>query len=111
MDMKPIFRYDGACPLCRAWVKRWKRTSGDAVAYEPFSEGESRASSEFVGADGTVSRGAEGVFRLLATGTDGRWLRWYRQCPPFALACELAYRLVSTCRVCAYEFTKRWVHE
>lgn len=106
-----MFHFDGECAFCRAWVKRWKRTTGDAVEYRPFAAGEKRPTSEFVAADGSVSRGAEGVFRLLATTTRGRLLWWYRRVPPFAAASELLYRLVSSCRVCAYKFTKWLVHE
>ncbi len=88
------------------WVKRWKRTTGEAVEYVPFAVGEKRPSSEFVGTDGVVSPGAEGVFRLFATTTRGRLLWWYRHVPPFVWASEIAYRIVSSCRACAYKFTK-----
>lgn len=80
--------------------------TGDAVEYVPFAPGEKRKSSEFVAADGTVSVGAEGVFRLLATSSSGKLLWWYRRVPPFAWASEIAYRVVSSCRACAYKFTK-----
>jgi len=103
---RPRFYYDGECRFCRLWVKRWKRTTGEAVEYVPFAAGEKRPSSEFVATDGTVSVGAEGVFRLLATSTRGRLLWWYRRVPPFAWASEIAYRMVSSCRACAYKFTK-----
>jgi len=85
-------------------VQRWKRTTREAVEYVPFAE--KRPSSEFVATDGTVSRGAEGVFRLLATSTPGRLLWWYRRVPPFAWASEIAYRTVSSCRVCAWKLTR-----
>lgn len=108
---KPVFHYDGNCAFCRAWVKRWKKATGGAVEYRPFAEGEKRPTSEFVGADGIVSRGSEGVFRLLATTTRGRLLWCYRRVPLFAPLSELVYRLASSCRVCAYKFTKWLVHE
>jgi len=108
---RPLFFYDGSCALCRAWVKRWKRTTGDAVEYRPFADEKKRASSEFVALDGVVSRGAEGVFRLLAMTTRGRLLWWYRRVPLFAPVSELVYKLVSSCRACAYEMTKWIVHE
>lgn len=87
------------------WVKRWKKTTGEAVEYVPFAVGEKKKSSEFVGPDGVVSPGAEGVFRLLSSTTRGRLLWWYRHVPPFAWASEIAYRVVSSCRVCAYKLT------
>lgn len=110
---RPRFYYDANCRFCRLWVMRWKRTTGEAVEYVPFAVGEKRKSSEFVGTDGIVSAGAEGVFRLLAipplagrATTRGRLLWWYRHVPPFAWASEIAYRAVSSCRVCAYKFMR-----
>lgn len=102
---RPRFYYDETCRFCRLWVARWKKTTGESVEYVPFAAGEKRPSSEFVGTDGTVSRGAEGVFRLLATGSSGKLLRWHRNVPPFAWASEIAYRMVSSCRACAWKLT------
>jgi predicted DCC family thiol-disulfide oxidoreductase YuxK len=108
---KPTFHYDGECALCRAWVKRWKRTTGESVEYRPFEPGAKRATSEYVAEDGSVSFGAEGVFRLLSNGSRGRLLWCHDRVPLFASASEFVYRLVSSCRVCAYKFTKWLVHE
>ena len=102
---RPRFYYDAGCRFCRLWVARWEQTTGDAVEYVPFGVGEKKKSSEFVAADGTASIGAEGVFRLLATGSSGRLLSWYRRVPPFAWASEIGYRIVSSCRACAWKLT------
>lgn len=107
---RPVFWYDGTCALCRAWVKRWKRATGDTAEYRPFAEGEKRPTSEFV-QGGMTYRGAEGVFRLLALRSHGRLLWWYRRVPLFAPVSELVYRMASSCRVCTYKFTKWLVHE
>jgi predicted DCC family thiol-disulfide oxidoreductase YuxK len=105
--MKPVFFFDGDCAFCRAWVARWKKTTGEAVEFRPFPLGEKRPSSEFVDADGKVCRGAQGVFRLLATGSRGRLLWCYQHLPLFASVSELVYRAASSCRACAYRLTKR----
>ncbi len=100
----PVFRYDAACAFCRLWVERWKKTTEDRVLYQPFDG--PRKSSEFTDEHGRVSQGAEGVFRLLATSSRGRLLWWYKHVPFFRPLSECGYRLVSSCRVCAYKITK-----
>lgn len=108
---RPKFQYDSTCPFCRAWVKRWRHAVGDAVDFQPFPEGKKPVSSEFVAPDGKTYLGAHGVFQMLATASPGRLLWCYRHLPLFALCSEALYRLVSSCRVCAYKFTKWLVHE
>ncbi|MCZ6572672.1 MAG: dual specificity protein phosphatase family protein, partial [Planctomycetota bacterium] len=34
----PLLVFDGDCGFCRRWVERWKRETGDRVAYTPYQE-------------------------------------------------------------------------
>lgn len=99
-----VFHYDATCAFCRLWVERWKKITKDRVLYTPFDE--PHPSSEYTDENGQVTRGAEGVFRLLASSSKGRLLWWYQHVPLFRPLSEFAYRLVSSCRVCAYKITK-----
>lgn len=102
----PLFLYDGSCPFCRLWAGRWKRRVGVAVEFRPFSAEAGRTSSEFVDAAGRTYRGAEGVFRMLASATPGRLLWCYERIPFFGAISEAVYRALSSCRACAYALTK-----
>ena len=105
---KPLLLYDGDCAFCRAWIERWRRTTGDEVEYASYQEAGERfpeiAAGRFAEAvhliesDGRWSNGAEAVFRSLAHGRGARagagaWL--YRNVPPFAAASEWLYRIVA----------------
>jgi predicted DCC family thiol-disulfide oxidoreductase YuxK/uncharacterized membrane protein YphA (DoxX/SURF4 family) len=105
---KPLLVFDGDCQFCRRWIARWENATGDAVDYLPFQD-ESVASrfpeipqEDFAEAvhlilpDGSVSSGAEAVFRSLSEGGRHRWLlRLYRKASPFADLSELLYEEVA----------------
>ncbi|HZE19363.1 MAG TPA: DCC1-like thiol-disulfide oxidoreductase family protein, partial [Candidatus Angelobacter sp.] len=77
--------YDGTCGFCKRWIERWKRAVLDGADFAPSQEVAARFPSippsafaeavHLIEPDGTVTRGAEAVFRLLAL-TPGRrpWL-------------------------------------
>jgi predicted DCC family thiol-disulfide oxidoreductase YuxK len=103
---KPMLIYDGACDLCKRWIARWRHITGDRIEYEPYQEAMRRfpeiPESEFLEAvhliepDGRRSRGAEAVFRALATvPRRGGWLWAYRRVPGFAAVSERWYRMVA----------------
>ena len=104
---RPVLIFDGDCGFCRRWIARWQAITGDHVEYVPFQEAAARflqvppaAFAEAVHfvdpADGVVSRGAEAVFRSLATVPGkGAWLRLYRHVPGFRFVTERAYRTVA----------------
>ena len=103
---KPVLIYDGACDLCKGWIARWKHITGDRIEYEPYQEARLRfpeiPESAFAEAvhliepDGHISRGAEAVFRALATVPRRRaWLWAYRRVPGFAAVSEWGYRIVA----------------
>lgn len=103
-NMKPIFYYDGSCALCCFWTTRWQRIVGDQVE---FQSKEDLTSSLFVGLDKKESSGAEGVFRLLALDPEySYWLRFYRRSRIVRFGSEILYRIISTCRICAWEVTR-----
>ena len=108
---KPLLIFDGDCQFCRRWIARWKNSTGDAVDYIPFQDGEvARRFPEIpridleeavhlLMPDGTVFRGAEAVFRSLAQGGHHRWLsRIYEKSTVFAEITETLYEEVATHR-------------
>ena len=95
----PIFFYDDTCRFCRLWAARWKRKVGDHVEFRPFPIGEKHASSEFMDEHGQRSVGAEGVFRMLGRERMYAW-------PLVGKISEVVYKVVSSCRPCAYQMTK-----
>lgn len=104
MAGKPVLIYDDGCAFCRLWVKRWQRATGDAVAYRAATEPLPAVTLEL--ANGERYAGAKAVCRLFADVPGRRWLwRAYERMPLFAPLAELAYRVVSSCRECAYRFT------
>ncbi|MGA2174553.1 MAG: lipase maturation factor family protein [Verrucomicrobiota bacterium] len=105
---RPLLVFDGDCQFCRRWVARWKSATGEAVDYLPFQDAAVPARfpeippADFEEAihlilpDGSVSRGAEAVFRSLAEGGRHRWLwRLYQKFPPFAEVSETLYEEVA----------------
>ncbi len=102
----PLLVYDGACGFCKRWVARWSHSTFERVAYAPFQEvaGSHPGIPEaafaeavhLIEPDGSHFRGAEAVFRALAT--DPRragWLWAYRRVPGFSALSEACYRVVA----------------
>src|SRR5438552_6528914 len=100
--------FDGDCDFCRRWIVLWRSSTGDQVEYVPFRSLEvaqrfpeiKRESLEqavhLLEPDGTVSRGAEAVFRSLAYAPGKRWALWfYRNIPGAASVMDFAYRVVA----------------
>src|SRR5437660_380693 len=92
---KPLMLFDGNCHFCRRWIERWRDLTGDAVEYAPFQECAARfpeippedfeRAMHFIETDGTISKGAEAVFRSLDHNRRRRWMRWsYERVPGFA---------------------------
>ena len=115
----PLVVYDGDCSFCKLWVLRWRRRLGGRVAFAPYQEvaphfpalpiERFRAAVQRIEPDGSVSQGAEAVFRTLAAHPRGG-LGWalYRSVPGAAPLFELGYRWVANHRSLLYPPT-RWV--
>ena len=57
--------------------------------------------------DGAIYKGAEAVLHMMAMRSVGRSLLWlYQHIPGFAWFSERIYLLVTSCRACAWKFTK-----
>ena len=120
---KPLVLFDGDCRFCRRWIERWREMTGGAVEYAPYQEAAERfpeiprehfeEALHFIDKDGTVSRGADAVFRSLGSVPAGRCLIWcYQNLPGFAPFTEAAYRLVARNRQLASFFTRAlWGNE
>lgn len=102
----PLMIYDGDCAFCREWIERWRTITGDRVAYLPYQHvatrhpeipvARFREAVHLLEPDGRWSRGAEAVFRSLASVPGHRRWRWsYDHLPGFAWLAEAAYRVVA----------------
>src|SRR5678815_1597696 len=88
----PLLIYDGDCSFCKRWIARWRHLTGDKVDYEPSQTAAERypqiERKEFgksvflVEPDGTISRGAEAVFKSLASAGHARPALWMFQHVP-----------------------------
>ncbi len=108
---RPLLIYDGDCGFCTLWIARWRARTGDRVEYRSSQDvarelpevpsGAFQESVQFIDIDGRRYERAEAVFRSLALGAGaGRALAWmYRKAPPFAAACDSAYRFVASNRM------------
>lgn len=104
---RPVLVFDGDCGFCRLWIERWRRATGDAVAYEPFQSAASRhpevSKEAFVEAihlfeADRTSRGAEAALRALSYAPSlGRLPRLYAA-PGVAPVSEAVYRFVAARR-------------
>ena len=101
--------WDGDCVFCRSWIERWRKTTGDAVAYRPYqealaefpqvSEAACQRAVQLILPDGRVYSGAHAVFRALAeAGRCRRTLALYERAPPFRWLANAAYRFVAANR-------------
>ena len=105
---RPLLVFDGGCPCCGRWIRRWQQVTGDAVEYLPAQD--PRVAAQFpeipraqfdtavqlIDRDGAVYAGAEAVFRTLARNALWRWLlRGYTGFPPFAAVTDRAYCFVA----------------
>jgi predicted DCC family thiol-disulfide oxidoreductase YuxK len=110
--------FDGDCRFCRAWIERWKQTTGDTVEYVPQQD--ARISAQFpeiprerleravhlVDRDGNVTHSAEAVFEALSIGKRSK-LRWaYDYVPGFRSVTEFAYAIVARHRDAAWRMTR-----
>ena len=102
---KPLLIYDGDCAFCKRWVTRWRRLTGEHVDYAPFQEVASQfphvppqhfeKAVHLIEPDGSVTSGAEAVFRTLAYGGKTVPLWFYRHLPGFHGVSERVYRWVA----------------
>lgn len=105
-SIKPLLIFDGYCGFCKRWIGRFRRMTGDRVEYAPsqevgdryrqISQKQFEESVWLVEPNGKISKGAEAVFRALATSRSWKWLLFlYRFLPFFAPISEWMYRFVA----------------
>jgi predicted DCC family thiol-disulfide oxidoreductase YuxK len=103
---RPLLIWDGECSFCRAWIARWRRSTGDRVDYAPYQEVADRFPEiprerfrdavQLIEPDGTRTSGAEAVLRTLAHAPGKGWvLALYRSVPGFAAISNAGYRLIA----------------
>ncbi len=118
---KPLMVFDGDCNFCSAWIRRWRRTTGDAVDYLPAQDPQIAArfpeilrerfdaAVQLIEPDGLVYSGAEAVFSALAKNPNWQWaLRCYETHPVLAKFTERAYEFVASHRSGCSRLT-RWL--
>ena len=103
---KPLLIYDGDCNFCRRWIARWQNFTQHRVDYAPYQQvaGEFpqipldkfEASVQLVETNGSISRGAEAVYRTLTYSKGKSVFYWmYQYVPGFKQASEWFYSLVA----------------
>ena len=103
---RPLVVWDGGCAFCHDWVRRLRRITGDRVDYSPYQDVAARfpeippeefaVAIHLIGTDGSVTTGAEAIFRVLALVPGWKWpLRAYRSVPGMAPLSEWFYRRVA----------------
>jgi len=104
---RPILIFDADCSFCRRWIAYWQQLTAERMAYEPSQTAAKRYPQidpnifqnfvVFVEPDGSVSVGAEAVFRTLTYASG--WRKWlfaaYRRVPGWAPLSEWFYALVA----------------
>lgn len=118
---KPLMVYDGDCKFCSHWIRRWRRTTGDAVNYLPTQDPQIAArfpeiprkhfntAVQLIETDGAVYSGAEAVFRALAKSPNWQWpLTAYKKFPAIARITEFAYEFVASHRSSLSRLTRRF---
>jgi predicted DCC family thiol-disulfide oxidoreductase YuxK len=114
---RPLLVFDGNCPFCRTWVRRWHRVTGDRADYTSFQEVGERfpeisretfaAAVQLILPHGQVFGGAHAVFRLLALVPGKNLPLWlYEHAPGFRPTSELFYKLIARHRSLGYGVTK-----
>ncbi|MEK7790333.1 MAG: lipase maturation factor family protein, partial [Deltaproteobacteria bacterium] len=109
MRTHPWMIYDGQCGFCRLWIERWKKITGDAVAYAPFQdvsdqfptipEDQFKSSVQFVETDGTIYSGAAAVFKSLSYARRRKWMFWcYKNIPGASFVTESIYQFIANHR-------------
>jgi len=105
----PLLIYDGDCGFCRRWIKHWKSITRDQVEYAPYQTvaikyphidyAEFEKAVHFIEPDGTVTKGAEAVFRTLKHSpfsNKTRYPLWlYQNIPGVKSASQAAYWIVA----------------
>ena len=118
-DHLPLLVFDGDSQFCRAWVDRWREVTGLQIRYATCQEvgsrfpeidqGDFRRTVHFIETDGTVYRGAEAVFRVMARCGRKRWLlRLYNAFPLIATVAEALYRMLAAGRSPITNVSRIW---
>jgi lipase maturation factor 1 len=116
---KPLFLYDADCLFCIRWIRRCQETTCEKVDVASFQSVGARFAQDIpiqcfdsavhlIETDGTITRGAEAVFRMLSYGSrfgSGFGLWCYDHVPGFAAMARMGYRFVAGHRGLASSLT------
>ena len=111
-----MFIYDGECGFCKKCVRRWKRRTGDRVAFRPYQEALNdfdhiapdafEDSPHFIDENNQVFTGGQSIVELFARGRGRAWHKWVYMHIPFADSfIEYFFKKISSCRECADKIT------
>jgi predicted DCC family thiol-disulfide oxidoreductase YuxK len=105
-DQRPLMVFDGDCGFCRVWIGRWRESTGGNVDFAPYQEVSERypeipvsafkSAVQFIEPDGSVSSGADAVFRALDCSPGKFKLhRLFLSVPGARAASRVAYRFIA----------------
>ena len=113
--------FDGACNFCRCWVERWRDITGTQVSYADYQQAATRVPDvpesafaeavQLVEPDGTVTAGADAIFRAFELGAckdRDHWLTRLGKMPGVRAAARLVYRFVARHRTLFSRLTLPW---
>src|SRR3954464_13821647 len=103
---RPVVLYDGQCGFCKRHVARWSALAGDRIEFLPYQGNVERFSAittdavsravHLIEPDGTITRGAEAVFRIAALSRKRPWLKWcYENMSIFRAVAETGYEWIA----------------
>lgn len=102
----PLIAYDDTCPFCTRRAEWIHRIAAGKAICVPFRQAAAAApeipEAEFKRAlvlihpDGTVAKGAQAVFEILAAVRGWRWPLWlYHRVPGFGRLSEWCYQVIA----------------
>src|SRR2546426_560382 len=102
---RPVMVFDGDCNFCRYWISRWREKTEGRIDYEPFQKiaGDYpeipreafESAVQFIEPDGSVTSGADAVFRALGYAGKSRMARMAWRVPGFGYFAERVYRFIA----------------
>lgn len=114
-DKTATMLYDGDCGFCMRFIKRWQKSTGDKIRYEPYQEAlpkfpqvtekACQDAVQLILPDGSVLSGAHAVFAALGLAGRLKVLHWlYEYLPLFGRISELIYQWIAHHRLSLSRF-------
>jgi predicted DCC family thiol-disulfide oxidoreductase YuxK len=118
---RPMLVFDGDCKFCRCWIERWRHVTGEEISYAEYQQAATRfpdvpesafaEAVQLVEPDGTVTAGADAIFRAFELGASKgghRSLTRLGKVPGVRSVARLVYRFVARHRMLFSRLTRPW---